>query len=243
MDLTAGYNADVARVYGVTEAMLLDTIAFWSRNSRRRDGFCWFTAKEFEANTAIKSGAMARAINNLIEQGVIEVKNTYIIGTQKKCRHFKIISIVESQAPEVEDTNCIEMEQSDCTETIQSESTETTQSVNSSNRALTELSVTKVTGETQVKYGKTEINELFDYWEENIGIKISSKVQYNRNACNNLIKKYGVNGVKQLIIAVQASHNDQFAPQISDFDELQSKLTRLLTWAKKKGTTSASARF
>jgi len=37
MNLTAGYNADVARVYGINEAILLDNIVHWSRLSRRKD--------------------------------------------------------------------------------------------------------------------------------------------------------------------------------------------------------------
>lgn len=104
-------------------------------------------------------------------------------------------------------------------------------------------SITNVMGETPETFGKSEINELFEYWEQTIGVKISSRVQPNRNACNNLLKKYGINGVKQLIVAVQASHNDKYAPRVSDFSSLQSKLNELLIWAKKKGTSHASAQF
>lgn len=135
IDLTAGYNADIARVYGITEALLLDSIIFWQRNSRRKDGFCWFTAKEFEIKTAIKEGAMKRAITHLVNEGILEVKNTYIVGTQIKCRHFKIIKTPKSQPSE--------MTVSDYAETTESETTKMNESVNSSNRTLTELS-TKV---------------------------------------------------------------------------------------------------
>lgn len=235
MNLTAGYNADIARVYGINEALLLDAIAFWERHSRRKDGYCWFTAEEFEVKTAIRPSAMKRAIDKLTAAGVIEVKNTYIIGTQIKCRHFKMIQTPKSEVSKVE--------QSDYAETVQSETAETVQSVNSSKQNSDRTHIAKAMGETPETFGKTEINELFEYWESTVGIKISSRVQPNRNACNNLIKKYGINGVKQLIVAVQASHSDKYAPRVSDFATLQSKLNDLLIWAKKKGTNNAAARF
>lgn len=97
-------------------------------------------------------------------------------------------------------------------------------------------SVTNVTGETPEQFGKSEINDLFVYWNSIVGYSISSKVQANRNACNNLLKKYGSKGVEQLINAVKAAQDDRYAPRISDFVTLQSKLNDLLLWAKKKST-------
>lgn len=91
MNLTAGYNADIARAYGINEALLLDQIEFYSRMTPREDGFCWFTSAEFEMKTAVKEKAMVRAIKNLVDRGIIEVKNTYIINTMKRSRHFRII--------------------------------------------------------------------------------------------------------------------------------------------------------
>lgn len=225
MNLTAGYNADIARVYGVNEALLLDAIVFWTRHSRRKDGYCWFTSGEFEVKTAIKPAAMKRSIDKLVDAGIIEVKNTYIIGTQKKCRHFKIVKEPESQTSEVE--------QSDYTETVQSGTTETVQSVNSSDRTLTELHLPKGKGETPETYGNTDINEMFDYWKATVGYEISGRRQANRNACNNLIKKHTADGVRKLIQGVALAQSDRYAPQIADFEELQSKLSKLMAWGKK----------
>ena len=225
MNLTAGYNADIARVYGINEALLLDAITFWGRHSRRKDGYCWFTAEEFEVKTAIKPSAMKRAIDKLIAAGIIEVKNTYIIGTQIKCRHFKMIQTPKSEVSKVE--------QSDYTETAQSGTTETVQSVNSSDRTLTKLHLPKGKGDTPETYGNTEINEMFEYWASTVGYEISGRRQANRNACNNLIKKHTADGVRKLIQGVTLAHNDRYAPQIADFEELQSKLSKLMAWGKK----------
>lgn len=86
-------------------------------------------------------------------------------------------------------------------------------------------------------YGKPELNELFEYWEQTTGIPIISKIKANRNACNNLFKKHGLISVKKLIDGVVQSQNDKYAPRISDFCSLQSKLNELMVWGKKNQTT------
>lgn len=87
---------------------------------------------------------------------------------------------------------------------------------------------------TNVVFGKAEINDMFEYWQKITEIPISSKVQANRNACNNLIKKYGQKKLKQLIDGVGQTQQDQYAPRIADFIQLQSKLSDLLVWGKRK---------
>lgn len=85
-------------------------------------------------------------------------------------------------------------------------------------------------------HGKPEINELFDYWERTVGYKIPSKIKANRNACNNLINKHTVDGVKQLVRGVALSQNDQYAPRIVDYASLQQKIADLIVWGKKRST-------
>ena len=102
--------------------------------------------------------------------------------------------------------------------------------------------ITKVIGETPLNT-KKDIDDMFLFWSEHIGYDITSRIKANRYACNNLLKKYKVAGVKQPVSAVEATQSDRYAPRISDFSSLQSKLNELISWAKKKGTTNATARF
>jgi hypothetical protein len=81
-------------------------------------------------------------------------------------------------------------------------------------------------------YGKVEINDLFEYWEKQIGYPVSAKRQPNRNAANNLLKKYGEVNTRKLIDGVRLAQQDKFAPRISDFVELQANLNKLLAWGK-----------
>lgn len=230
MNLTAGYNADIARVYGINEALLLDAITFWERQSRRKDGYCWFTAEEFEVKTAIKPSAMKRAIDKLTTAGIIEVKNTYIIGTQIKCRHFKMIQTPKSEVSKVE--------QSDYAEMVQSGTTKTVQSVNSSKQNSDITHLPKGKGETPEKYGREDINDMFDYWEATVGYKLESNRQRNRNACNNLIKKHTTDGLQRLIQGVALASQDRYAPSIADFIGLQAKTNELIAWGKRKSSNN-----
>lgn len=83
-------------------------------------------------------------------------------------------------------------------------------------------------------YGKPDINEMFELWEKTLGYPIQAQRQKNRNACNSLIKKHGLDGLTRLISGVALAQEDKYAPSIADFAELQSKLNRLMQWGKKQ---------
>lgn len=93
-----------------------------------------------------------------------------------------------------------------------------------------------------VRYGKPEINDMFDFWSREVGYDIESKVTANRRACSNLVKKYGKEKLEQLIRGVAIAQSDQYAPRISDFSELQSKANQLVAWGKTKMHADISAK-
>ena len=109
---------------------------------------------------------------------------------------------------------------------------------NELNKSLmdTNVSIGEVSPET---YGKAEINQLFETWEQTTGLPITSNRAKNRYACNNLIGKYGVDGVEKLIRVVEKAQTDRYAPRVADFCDLQAKLNQLLVWAKGKAHSSA----
>lgn len=85
---------------------------------------------------------------------------------------------------------------------------------------------------TPETYGKSEINDLFEYWKQCTGYAITSHIQNNRNACNNLIKKHTTQGVMRLVQGVSLAQKDKFAPRVSDFVSLQAKTNDLILWGK-----------
>lgn len=81
-------------------------------------------------------------------------------------------------------------------------------------------------------YGNPEINEMFVYWEQAIGYRIEANVARNRHACSNLLKKHKREGVMRLINGVVLAKQDQFAPRIADFTQLQSKYNEFISWGQ-----------
>jgi hypothetical protein len=100
--------------------------------------------------------------------------------------------------------------------------------LNTDNKTFTNVNGLKA----EIDYGNQDINLIFNFWEKIVGYPITSKKQANRNACNNLLKKYTSEQLQQLIRAVAYAHTQKYAPQISDIAGLQSKLNELLRWGK-----------
>lgn len=96
---------------------------------------------------------------------------------------------------------------------------------------------TKVSGETAIVIAKTpstDINDMFDEWERSVGYRIDGQKKKNRFACSNLLKKYGRNGLTQMIRGVALAQQDKYAPGVSDFCSLQAKQNDLIAWGKKQ---------
>lgn len=115
--ISTGYNLDDAAEYGINCAIILNRLRFLHRHTRREDGFTWQTSEDWNNYTGLSKFQTKEAITKLANLGIIEVKNTYIIGTQVKCRHQRFIK------------NGGGTEQSESKETEQSESKETAEPV------------------------------------------------------------------------------------------------------------------
>jgi hypothetical protein len=87
------------------------------------------------------------------------------------------------------------------------------------------------------KFGNPEINELIEFWNTTTSFPINSQVQKNRNACSTLLKQHGAEKVKKLINGVVLSHEDKYAPKITNFVELQANQNKLLLWGKQQTNT------
>lgn len=96
-------------------------------------------------------------------------------------------------------------------------------------------------------YGNKDVNDLFDYWKERVGIAPSSN-KANRNACSTLIRQRGVDGAKKVVDAVHKAltSQDKYAPRVSSFTDLYGaygKLPKLDAWIIKNSPKTALKRF
>lgn len=104
---TASFCVENARELGIPAALLLDKIVRLSRSTKREDGFCWYTAKQFEEETSLKKRAFDNATHKLEERGIVERKITYIVGTMERASHFRLIPQNE-QTQSASEALCIE---------------------------------------------------------------------------------------------------------------------------------------
>ncbi len=88
------------------------------------------------------------------------------------------------------------------------------------------------TNVSKAKTPGTDIDEMFTYWQEVIGVELLGAKTKNRYACSNLLKSRGKDGLKKLIEGVAKSHEDRYAPRIADFVQLQQKQNDLITWGR-----------
>lgn len=97
------------------------------------------------------------------------------------------------------------------------------------------------------QYGNKDVNELFAYWKEHVGIAPSNNPA-NRRSCSTLIRQRGMDGAKKVVDAVHKSliSQDKFAPRVSSFSDLYGaygKLPKLDAWIIKNSPKTALKRF
>lgn len=90
MSLSASYDVDIAKKHGIAAAAIYNKLVYLSRYTTREDGFCWRTSDELENELGLTIRAQRVAVERLEAAGMIITKNTYIVGTMVKCKHFYI---------------------------------------------------------------------------------------------------------------------------------------------------------
>ena len=71
-------NKDIAKLYGLEEAVILGELAsehkYWQRNGGLKDGYFYSTIENIQNNTTILEKRQRLALNSLKEQGIIDIK-------------------------------------------------------------------------------------------------------------------------------------------------------------------------
>ena len=200
-NISASYDVGIAKKYGIQCAVLLNKLLYLSNYSSREDGYCWRTAKELEDELGLTRSQQDLAIKKLVDEGIIEVKNTYIVGTQVKCKHFKIICKSEMQ----ESCKCDlqESSKSGMQESSKSGMQETYKSVNNNKNNNNKTIIKHKYGEyknvllTDDEYNRlnndySNCDELIKYLDEYIEMK-----GYKAKSHNLAIRKWVVSAVEE----------------------------------------------
>ena len=122
--VSAGYNVDIAREFGINEAIVLNKLVYLHQIAKRVDGFTWYTAKDWKEHTGLSYYQVNKALQHLVNAGIVEVKNTYIQGTTTKAKHHRF-AVQETSKSGIQETS-----KSGIQETSKSGIQETSKSVN-----------------------------------------------------------------------------------------------------------------
>lgn len=208
----------------------------------RAHGYCWATNSYFADMFKTTERTIKRWVKLLCDKGycatVIKTFR-YDDGTVKKVRYICLSNKSADELKSLSQEDIWSRHHGDIERQNHGDTDVTYNKINNElNKSLmdTNVSIGEVSPET---YGKVEINQLFETWEQTTGLPITSNKTKNRYACNNLIGKYGVDGVEKLIRVVERAQTDRYAPRVADFCDLQAKLNQLLVWAKGKAHSSA----
>lgn len=86
------------------------------------------------------------------------------------------------------------------------------------------------------KYGKPDINQLFEFWQDAMGYPITVKKNDNRRFAAILLKRESLERIQEYIMLAWAARTDRYAPQVSSLIDLYYKWDRLTEWAMRKRT-------
>lgn len=118
--------------------------------------------------------------------------------------------------------------------------------LNSTLPNLTKLNLTKpnvVEDPEARKVTTKELDGMFEYWSQEVGYSITSKVRQNREFAGKLLKEYERGELALMIKAAALASEDQYAPGVSNFIDLYRKWDALKLWGKKKGVNRVAAKF
>lgn len=112
--MKATYDAETAREYGIPAAVLLAKIVYYSRYSRRKDGFCWRTAAALEAETGLSRYQQKKAAERLEAAGIIETRVLKVTGRNETAMHYRLTAagIKVSSIPGIKETSIPGIEES-----------------------------------------------------------------------------------------------------------------------------------
>jgi hypothetical protein len=107
-------NKDIAKLYGLEEAVILGELAsehkYWQKNGGLKDGYFYSTIENIEKNTTILEKRQRLALNSLKEQGIIDIKRMDIPAKRYiKINTEKLLSLFIDNIVQIGETSSVKM--------------------------------------------------------------------------------------------------------------------------------------
>lgn len=219
---SVSYEVDIAREYGIPVAVLVNNVRYFSAvNKADGKGDYYHSMKAIAEATGLSYGQVRAAAQKAKEAGLIDYRSGYKPGTTEKTTYWS----AEKLKSEVAKTS---------TSGVRKTSTSLTN--NKKDNKLKELdtnvSRAKSHDDEQKEFGNSDINAIFQAWQDAGLPAITSRVQANRRAVWNMLrnKAIGKDKILELIRLTVQSQSDPYAPSVPDLETLSRRVGALEQW-------------
>jgi len=89
------FHPELARLFGVNGALLLQQLLYWTPRGRLDDGWIYKTQKDIEWETTLTRTQQENCTKILLKAGVVETKIARVDGSTIK--HFRVVETVLQQ--------------------------------------------------------------------------------------------------------------------------------------------------
>lgn len=218
---SASYDVTLAKAYGIPVAVLVNNVRYFSAVNRAEGkGQYYHSMKAIADATGLSYRQVRDAAKKAQEAGLIDFHSGYKPNTSEKTTYWSD-EVVTSEVDKM----------------LTSESDKTSTSLNNiKEENIKELDTNVSRAKQPDEYGNSDINAIFQAWQDAGLPAITSRTQANRRTVWNMLRNKQI-GRERLLRGVQLAgeaYGEPYAPTVLSFEDLNRKLTALELWHDKQ---------
>jgi hypothetical protein len=194
-----------------------------------KEGYAWANNAYFAKLYNVSKVSINNWLNDLKKEGFIHVETIQNEGNLRKI--FLLPSKENFTTPSKENFTHNNTSKNTKKEYIVSKDT---MGVNAEAVSKKNLPTEKTFEDGTPDHRNDDVEWLFEQWRDITGTSISGRIQANRRAAYNLIRKYDRTTLQSFLRGVRLTYDDKYAPRIASLEDLQSKMNELLAWGKRR---------
>ena len=219
---SASYDVTLAKAYGIPVAVLVNNVRYFSAvNKADGKGDYYHSMKAIAEATGLSYGQVRAAAQKAKEAGLIDYRSGYKPGTTEKTTYWSAEK-VKSEITKIS------------TSGVRKTSTSLTN--NKKDNKLKELDTNVSRAKQPDEHGNSDINAIFQAWQDAGLPAITSRGQANRRIVWNMLRNKQI-GKERLLRGIQLAseaYGKPYAPTVFNFEDLNRKLTALEAWKQKQ---------
>lgn len=227
---SVSYDVTLAKEFGIPVAVLVGNVRYFSTvNKADGKGDYYHSMKAIADATGLSYGQVRAAAQKAKEAGLIDYRSGYKPGTTEKTTYWSAEK-VKSEITKIS------------TSGVRKTSTSLTN--NKKDNKLKELDTNVSRAKQPDEHGNSDINAIFQAWQDAGLPAITSRGQANRRIVWNMLRNKQI-GKERLLRGIQLAseaYGEPYAPSVLSFEDLNRKLTALELWHDKQASLLTTSR-